>query len=130
MKYKVPKLAEFYSTMPSVYLSIFCLSTLLDHFHIHSTTWEQGFFWMMISLGFVLPDSNASRVMYYINSDWYFTIYLFLFHKNYGKKKNLHAEKKRVLFSSISHNLDGSWAFKTKHSSQNRSAYLVKWMRS
>lgn len=38
MKCKLPKLAEFYSVTPSVYLSNFLLSILIYHFHTHSVT--------------------------------------------------------------------------------------------
>ena len=70
----------------------FCVFTyfLFKHINLSSSysfcNLKRCFFWMMISLGFVLPDSDASRVMYYINTDRSSTLFLFLFRKNYGKK--------------------------------------------
>lgn len=62
---------------------------------------------MMISLGNVLPDSDASRVMCYINSVTSFTFY-FYFTQIMKKNQPLYDDKERMLFSCMWHNLDAS----------------------
>lgn len=77
----------------------FCLFTYFSFKHINLSfsysfyNWKEGFLWMMISLGYVLPDSDASRVMYYINSVTSFT---FHFYFTQIMKRNQTNEQKKL----------------------------------